>query len=107
MRIAYDFYVVDFLLHIINKLEIIIIQLHKGILAFHIIRLISPFNFHTNNFTSSDNVQCDKKCDLLVQCHIKMVQSDKIIVNDTPKMTKIGTKDNFSTSVWIWCHFIT
>ena len=28
-----------------------------------------------------DNVQCDKKCDVLVQCVIKMVQSDKIVVN--------------------------
>ena len=28
------------------------------------------------------DVLCDKKCDLLVHCDIKMVQSDKIVVND-------------------------
>ena len=29
------------------------------------------------------NVQCDKKCDLLIQYNIKMVQNDKIVLNDT------------------------
>ena len=42
---------------------------------------------NTQNLTSEkiafcDNVQSDKKCDLLVQCDIKMVQYDKIVVNN-------------------------
>ena len=36
-----------------------------------------------------NNVQCNKKCELLVQCDKKMVQCYKIVVNDVVIVAKL------------------
>ena len=37
-----------------------------------------------------DNVQCNTKCDLLIQYDMKMVQCDKIVVNDAIELTMLS-----------------
>ena len=45
-------------------------------------KMIICSRFTSGKIVFCDNVQCDKKCDLLIQSDIKMVQSDKIVLND-------------------------
>ena len=47
----------------------------------HAITTITSFTFSCTspNIVLYDNVQCDKKCNLLVQCNIKIVPYDSML----------------------------